>query len=217
MNRPSTLRELLQAKITSLDEAAGELKGLAELKLSLAEDKDPPHNAESLRQHAHEHKRHAIGVLMAKKTLEVVLNASTKEEQIALMQHYVLEFGQVMSRNARLSNSLPDDDPRKEEIDDQGCEASFVVSTLNDILSDVAPQPSFNVSETPTTHPTIAGRLGRVLSWTANIIAAAIAGVALVIAGNNNQDAGVIFIVGAVLAGLLWLAGRALRYVLAGS
>ena len=132
MNPPSTLRELLQAEITSLEEAAGELKGLAELKLSVAEDKEsPPHNAEGLRQKAREHKCHAIGVLMAKKVLEVALNARTKEEQIALMQHYVLDFGQDMSRNARLANSLPDDDPRKEEVDDTPAPPHALVVALN--------------------------------------------------------------------------------------
>ena len=33
------------------------------------------------------------------------------------MRHYVLEYGQSASRNAKLSNSLSDDDPRKEEVD----------------------------------------------------------------------------------------------------
>jgi|ERR1700730_3541916 hypothetical protein len=217
MNRPISLREILQAKIVSLEETAGQLKGLSELKQSVAEDEEyPPHNAEGLREKAREHKRHAIGVLVAKGTLEVILGARTKEEQINLMRHYVLEFGQAMSRNARLSNSLPDDDPRKEEVDSEGCQASFVVSTLNGILSDVVPEPPY-LSTGATAHPTMAGRLGQVLSWTANLIAVAIGGVFLVLASYDNQNAGVILMVGAVLAALVWMAGRALRYVLAGS
>jgi hypothetical protein len=155
-------------------------------------------------------------VLVAKGTLEVILGARTKEQQINLMRHYVLEFGQAMSRNARLSNSLRDDDPRKEEVDSEGCQASFVVSTLNGILSDVVPEPPY-LSTGATAHPTMAGRLGQVLSWTANLIAVAIGGVFLVLASYDNQNAGVILMVGAVLAALVWMAGRALRYVLAGS
>ena len=37
------------------------------------------------------------------------------------------------------------------------------------------------------------------------------------LASYDNQNAGVILMVGAVLAALVWMAGRALRYVLAGS
>jgi hypothetical protein len=51
MNRPISLREILQAKIVSLEETAGQLKGLSELKQSVAEDEEyPPHNAEGLRE-----------------------------------------------------------------------------------------------------------------------------------------------------------------------
>src|SRR5206468_1946637 len=116
---------------------------------------------EELRENACEHKRHAIGALMAKQVLEVALSARTKEEQIAVMRHYVLEFGQAMSRNAQLSNSLTANDPRKEEVDSEGCQASFVVSTLNGILSDAAPEPPHYLSKRPAAHPTIAGRLGQ--------------------------------------------------------
>src|SRR5215813_4697061 len=165
MNKPIKLQEILQAKITSFEEAAGQLKGLAELKQRIAEDTEyPPHNADALRQKAREHKRDAIGALIAKKTLEVVLAAKTQKEQIALMRHYVLEFGQEMSRKAKLSNSLADDDPQKWEVDEDGFQASFVVYTLNGILSDVAPEPPHYLSPPSTAHPTMAGRLGQVLS-----------------------------------------------------
>jgi hypothetical protein len=63
----------------------------------------------------------------------------------------------------------------------------------------------------------MAGRLGQVLSWTANIVAVAIAGGFLVMASYDTQAAGIILTMGGILAGLVWLAGRALRYVLAGS
>ena len=57
------------------------------------------------------------------------------------MQHYVLEYGQSASRDARLSNNLADDDPRKKEVEEDGLAATFVQSVLNSILSDVAPEP----------------------------------------------------------------------------
>jgi hypothetical protein len=69
-----------------------------------------------------------------------------------------------------------------------------------------------------TAHPTMAGRLGPVLSWTANIIALAIAGFFMLIAYYEPAGGrGFILVVGACLAGVVWAAGRALRYVLAGS
>jgi hypothetical protein len=69
-----------------------------------------------------------------------------------------------------------------------------------------------------TAHPTMAGRLGQVLSWTANIIALAIAGFFMLIAYYEPAGGrGFILVVGACLAGVVWAAGRALRYVLAGS
>jgi hypothetical protein len=145
MNRQVTLQEILQAKITSLEEMAGQLKGLSELKGSIADDaEDSPEHPERFRQKAKamEHKRDAFATLAAKYILEeVVLVARTKAEQIALMRHYVLEFGQEMRRKAKLSNSLADDDPQKWEVDEDGFQASVVVSTLNGILSDVAPEP----------------------------------------------------------------------------
>jgi hypothetical protein len=218
MNRPNKLQEILQAKITSLEELAGQLKGLAELKQSIADDKEcPSEHPERFRERALEHKRHAIGALMAKKTLEIVLAAKTKEEQMALMRHYVLEFGQDMSRKAKLSNSLADDDPQKEEVDNAGCQASFVVSTLNDILSEVASEPPHYLSSAPTAHPTMAGRLGQVLSWTANIIALAIAALFILIAYYNPNSTDFILAIGGCLAGVVWAIGRGLRYVLAGS
>jgi hypothetical protein len=130
MNPPSTLREILQAEITWLEEMAGQLNGLDDLKLGVAEDKEYP-----------PHKCHAIGVLMAKKVLEVTLSARTKDEQIALMRHYVLEFGQTMSRNARLSNSLADNDPRKEEVDDEGARPAswYPPSTASSVTSQPSP------------------------------------------------------------------------------
>src|SRR5262249_50242268 len=136
---------------------------------------------------------------------------------IALMRHYVLEFGQEMSRKAKLSNSLADDDPQKVEVDEEGFQASLVQSTLNGILSDVAPEPPHYLSSPPTAHPTMAGRLGQVLSWTANIIALAIAGFFFVIAHNEPNNSGVILVIGLCIAGVVWAAGRGLRYVLAGS
>jgi hypothetical protein len=218
MNEPITLHEILQAKITSFEETVGQLKGLAELKQSIADDKEcPPEHPERFRQKAREHKRDAIGLLQAKNVLEIALAAKTKKEQIAVLRHYVLDFGQAASRQAKLSNSLADDDPRKAEADDEGFQASVVVSILNGILSDVAPEPPHYLSPTPTAHPTMAGRLGQVLSWTANFIALAIAGFFVLIAHNEPNNSGFILVVGACIAGVVWAAGRGLRYVLAGS
>jgi len=165
MNRPVTLQEILQAKITSLEEMAGQLKGLSELKGSIADDAQNSLDPEQFRQKAMEHKRDAFAALAAKYILEeVVVAARTKAEQIALMRHYVLEFGQEMRRKAKLSDSLADGDPQKWEIDEDGFQASFVVSTLNSILSDVAPEPPHYLSPPSTAHPTMARRLGQVLS-----------------------------------------------------
>ena len=165
MNRPVTLQEILQAKITSLEEMAGQLKGLSELKRNIADAENPPEHPERFRQKAMEHRRDAFAALAAKYILEeLVLTARTKAEQIALMRHYVLEFGQEMRRKAELSNSLADDDPQKWEVDEDGFQASFVVSTLKGILSDVAPEPPHHLSPPSTTRPTMAGRLGQVLS-----------------------------------------------------
>jgi uncharacterized protein (DUF885 family) len=141
MNRPVTLQEILQAKITSLEEMADQLKGLSQLKGSIADDAENSlEQPERFRQKAMEHKRDAFAALAAKYILEEVVLAARKE-QIALMRHYVLEFGQEMRRKAKLSNSLADDDPQEWEIDEDGVQASFVVSTLNGILSDVAAEP----------------------------------------------------------------------------
>ena len=171
----------------------------------------------SFRQKVLEHKRHAIASLTAANTLKAVLeHAKTDAERIALMRHYVLEFGQAASRNVKLSNSLADDDPRKEKVDQDGVSATFAVSTLNSILSDIAPAQAY-VPPGPTVHPTMAGRFGQVLSWTANVIALAIVAMFLLIAGNDTKDAGVIVLIGLVIAAVVWMAGRALRYILAGS
>ena len=165
MNRPVTLQEILQAKITSLEETAGQLKGLSELKRNIADAENPPEHPERFRQKPMEHRRDAFAALAAKYILEeLVLAARTKAEQIALMRHYVLEFSQEMRRKAELSNSLADDDPQKWEVDEDGFQASFVVSTLKGILSDVAPEPPHHLSPPSTARPTMAGRLGQVLS-----------------------------------------------------
>jgi hypothetical protein len=207
------MRSILEAKIAELNELAGQLKGLSEMKQGVAEDTEyPPHNAEQLRQTALKHKRDAIAALTAAQTLKVVLGARTKAEQITLMQHYVLEFGQSVSRNAKLSNNLADDDPQKEEVDRSGFTDSFVVAVLNEMLNDIAPAAA-QVSPGPTAHPSMAGRLGQVISWTANLIALAIAAIALVFAQNDSTVIGI----GIVIAALVWAAGRAMRYVLAGT
>jgi hypothetical protein len=152
MNRPVTLQEILQAKITSLEEMAGGRRKSAGA-------------SRAVPAKAMEHRRDAFAALAAKYILEeLVLAARTKAEQIALMRHYVLEFGQEMRRKAELSNSLADDDPQKWEVDEDGFQASFVVSTLKGILSDVAPEPPHHLSPPSTARPTMAGRLGQVLS-----------------------------------------------------
>ena len=219
MNRPISLREILQAKVTSLEELAGQLKSLSEFKQSIAEDREyPPHNADELQKKAREHKRDGMAAVMAFLTLKAVLDhGKTEAQQISLMQHYVLEFGQSMSRNVKLSNSLPEDDPEQEKIDQDGFSASFVVNTLNEILGDIEADSRRQTASKAAAHPTMAGRFGQVLSWTTNLIAVAIIGVFFVVASYDHQAAGVILIIGGVLAGLVWMAGRALRYVLAGA
>ena len=81
MNRPVTLQEILQAKITSLEEMAGQLKGLSELKGSIADDAQNSLDPEQFRQKAMEHKRDAFAALAAKYILEeLVLAARTKAD-----------------------------------------------------------------------------------------------------------------------------------------
>ena len=189
------MRDILEAKIASLEERAGQLKGLSEFKQRIAEDTEaPPENPESFRRKALEHKRDAFAALTAANTLKVILDQRTKKEQIALMRHYVLEFGQSASR------------------DDDAQSATFVVSTLNGILSDIAPAPAY-VSPSTTVHPTIAGRLGQVLSWAAILVALATLGLFLVFAINDPNQASVFLIIGTVIAAVLC----GLRYVVAGS
>lgn len=172
---PSTdLQDLLRAKIASLEESAGQLKGLAEMKQRIAEDVEaPPENPERFRRKASEHKRDAIAALTAANALKAALDRRTKAEQIAVMRHYVLEFGQSASRCAKLSNSLADDDPRKKEIDDDGFTASMVVSVLNGILSDVAPEPSGMLPAAPRG---IAIWARTVAIWVCGLLASAIIG-----------------------------------------
>src|SRR5262249_23135367 len=51
MNRPVTLQEILQAKITSLEEMAGQLKGLSKLESNIVDDaENPPEHPERFRQ-----------------------------------------------------------------------------------------------------------------------------------------------------------------------
>ena len=137
------MRDILEAEIASLEELAGQLKGLSEMKPRIADAEYPPKNPESFRRKALEHNRDAIAALTAAHTLKIILAARTKTEQIALMRHYVLEFGQQASRDAKLSKSLADDDPLKAKIDDSVSSSTFVVSTLNGILSDIAPAPAY--------------------------------------------------------------------------
>ncbi len=46
-----TMRDIIEAKIASLEELAGQLKGLSNLKQGVADDQEyPPHNAEALQK-----------------------------------------------------------------------------------------------------------------------------------------------------------------------
>jgi hypothetical protein len=135
------LQAILQARITALEEHARTLKALSETKQRLADSPKPPENPERTRQKALEHKKEALATLQAAHVLKVVVDARTRAKQIAVMRHYVLEYGQSASRNAKLSNTLADDDPRKEDAEENGLTATFVQSVLNSILSDVAPEP----------------------------------------------------------------------------
>ena len=211
------MRDILEAKIASLEELAGQLKGLSEMKQRIAEDAEyPPKNPESFWQKALEHKRDAIAAITAAHTLKIILAARTKTEQIALMRHYVLEFGQQASRDAKLSKSLAYEDPLKAKTDDSVSSSTFVVSTLNGILSDIAPAPAY-VSPSTTVHATIAGRLGQVLNWAATLVALATLGLFLVLAFYEPNQASVFLIIGTVIAVVIWLVGRGLRFILVGS
>jgi len=134
------MREILEAKIASLEETASQLKGMSDMKQRIAEAVYPPNEPGQFHRKALEDKQNAIAVLTAAHTLKVILAAKTTKEQIALMQHYVLEFGQDAARSAKLSHSLNDNDPQKGEMDQRGAADGFVVSVLNGILSEVAPQ-----------------------------------------------------------------------------
>jgi hypothetical protein len=110
------------------------------MKQRIAEDREnPPHNREGLHRKALEHEQNGRAAFLATATLKAVLSTGrTKADQIALMRHYVLEFSQSASRNARAANRLEDDDPQKGKIDQKGASAS-VVAVLSGILADVAP------------------------------------------------------------------------------
>jgi len=66
-------------------------------------------------------------------------------------------------------------------------------------------------SQTAGAHPTTAGRLGEVLSFTANIIALAVIGFFAVVAGNEPS----VLVFGLCAAAVVWATGRVLHYVLA--
>jgi hypothetical protein len=156
---PTDLEAIIQAKIATLEEEAGKLKALSELKLRIADDEHPPKKPEKFRETALEHKQDAIAVLTAVQTLKFVLSQRrTKAKQIAILKRYVQEFSESASLNAIRANGLADDDPQKAEVEQNGLSDSFVVSVLNSILSEIGPQPS------------MAGRLGQVLNWAANCI-----------------------------------------------
>ncbi len=68
-------------------------------------------------------------------------------------------------------------------------------------------------------HTTMSGRLGQVLSWTANIIAVGVIGVFGVAAlsfGSGNEKF-MLALAGVVIAAIVWACGRGLRYILAGT
>src|SRR5262245_21717501 len=88
-DRSSLMRAILEAKIALLEDLAGKLKGLSEMKQRIADEVDyPPKNPENFRQYALEHKQDAIAALTAAHTLKAVLAERTKAKQIALMRHY---------------------------------------------------------------------------------------------------------------------------------
>ena len=84
------MREILEAKIASLEETASQLKGMSDMKQWIAEDEySPQKEPGQLQRRALEDRQNAIAVLTAAHTLKVILAAETTKEQIALMQHYV--------------------------------------------------------------------------------------------------------------------------------
>jgi hypothetical protein len=207
------IRTILEAKVASLRQAAGEFKTLSEQQ-GIADDAEcPPEDPEKFRARVLEHKRHAVPKLMAANTLDVVLAQRTEAEQVAMMRDYAVEFGQLASRNARLSEGLADDDPRKAEIDDDGRAATFVASVLTGLLNDVAPAPMYVPPTSAAAHRTIARRLGQVLGWTANLVAVVIIAVTLLM----GKDDTTVLVIGLAFAAIIWAGGRALRYILAGT
>jgi hypothetical protein len=208
------MREILEAKIASLEEMASQLKGLLEMKQRIAEDEYPSKEPVQFEKRALKDKQNAVAALTAAHTLRIILAAKTEKEQIALMQHYVLEFGQDATCSAKLSHGLSDSDPRKGEMDQRVVANGFVVSVLNDVLSEVAPQGRY-VSANGGAQPSILSRLGQVLSWTANVIAIAVLLLFAIIAIKEAPYANAAMSVGVVSASLVWLTGRGLRYVLA--
>jgi len=209
------MRELLEAKIASLEETASQMKGLSDMTQRIAQDEYPsPNDPVQFQRRALEDRQNAIAVLTAAHTLKVILAARTKKEQIALMQHYVLEFGQDATRSAKLSHGLSDKDPQKDEIDQRGVADGFVVSVLNGILCEVAPQGRY-LSANGGAQPSILSRVGQVLSWTTNAIAIAVLLFFAIIAIKETPYANAAMLMGVVAASLVWLIGRGLRYVLA--
>jgi hypothetical protein len=66
----------------------------------------------------------------------------------------------------------------------------------------------------------MAGRLGQLLSWAANITALAILATVLAMAALDKVDAPAktgFILAGVIIAAVIWTVGRGLRYVLVGS
>jgi hypothetical protein len=144
------MRDILQAKIASLEELASALKGLSEMKERIAEDRECP---------------------------------SADPERF-----------------------------RQKALED-GVSETFVVATLNGILSEVAPQPPY-VSPHRAAHPSMAGQLGQLVSWGANVIALAIVAMFLLIAINDVHNSDALVLIGIAIAVVVWMVGLGLRYVL---
>ncbi len=201
------LRKVLQAKIDLFEETAGKCKALAGMKRRLTEDKTTsPEFREKTLQKALEDDQQGYAAMLAATVLGAILDGKSKTEQIARMRQYVLEYSKYASRFAKAFSTLADDYPQKQEVEQDGLAAAYVVAVLNSILSDIGPSSSSDVQSS------MAGRHGQVLGWTANIIAIVVIAMSVAVAAGGERSLQLMIVgSGVVLAAAVWAIGRGLK------
>jgi hypothetical protein len=135
------VRALLRPRIDEYTKA-GHLSAAKERYFSSAVQDDtvhgaPPEETAINKRRALEFEREGRSFILAAKTLQAVIDQPTKAEMIALMKRYVLEFGDHMAEQARLSARTADD-REEEQIDTKGLQCAVVVAALKEILGEIS-------------------------------------------------------------------------------